>query len=42
MPLPSYLWIHHDAELKDGEAKAICDWANSERAKMDAATQPAN
>ncbi|MFN0278407.1 MAG: heme-binding domain-containing protein [Pyrinomonadaceae bacterium] len=34
MPLPSYLWIHWDAVLKDTEAKALCDWANEERAKI--------
>lgn len=35
MPLPSYLWIHRDAVLKEGEARTICEWANAERAKMD-------
>jgi len=34
MPLPSYLWIHRDAVLKDTEAKAICDWAKQEQAKI--------
>ncbi|MBK8467366.1 MAG: heme-binding domain-containing protein [Chloracidobacterium sp.] len=34
MPLPSYLWIHRDAVLKDTEAKALCDWANQEKAKI--------
>jgi len=34
MPLPSYLWIHRDAVLKDTEAKALCDWAKQERAKI--------
>jgi len=34
MPLPSYLWIHRDAALKDSEAKALCDWANQEKAKI--------
>jgi hypothetical protein len=34
MPLPSYLWIHHDAALKEGEARILCDWANAERAKI--------
>src|SRR6476620_10125014 len=28
MPLPSYLWIHRDAALKEGEANLLCDWAN--------------
>jgi hypothetical protein len=34
MPLPSYLWIHRDAALKEGEARILCDWANAERAKI--------
>lgn len=34
MPLPSYLWIHWDSALKDGEAKALCDWANQEKEKI--------
>lgn len=34
MPLPSYLWIHTDAGLKDSERKALCDWANEEKAKI--------
>jgi hypothetical protein len=42
MPLPSYLWIHRYAVLREGESKTICDWANSERAKTDAAQQSAN
>lgn len=36
MPLPSYLWIHRDAGLSDNEAKAICDWAKEEKARIDA------
>ncbi len=34
MPLPSYLWMHWDSALKEGEAKALCDWANQERGKI--------
>lgn len=34
MPLPSYLWIHRYAVLKEGEAKTLCDWANAEKAKI--------
>jgi|ERR1043166_3352100 hypothetical protein len=34
MPLPSYLWIHWDAMLKDTEAQALCDWAKQEKAKI--------
>jgi hypothetical protein len=35
MPLPAYLWIHRDAALKDGEAAILCDWANSEKARLE-------
>ncbi|MGH7785080.1 MAG: heme-binding domain-containing protein [Candidatus Binatia bacterium] len=42
MPLPSYLWIHRDAVLREGDAKTICDWTDAERAKMAAAPPPAN
>ena len=34
MPLPSYLWLHRDAILSDSDARALCDWANAERAKI--------
>ena len=34
MPLPSYLWIHRDAALQDTEAKALCDWAKTEKEKI--------
>jgi hypothetical protein len=34
MPLPSYLWLHGDAVLAPSEAKALCDWANAERARI--------
>jgi len=34
MPLPSYLWIHRDAELSDVEIKTLCDWTKSEIAKF--------
>src|SRR5207253_7873948 len=34
MPLPSYLWLHGNAVLKDTEAKALCDWANQEKARI--------
>jgi hypothetical protein len=35
MPLPSYLWIHGDAAVSESEAKALCDWAKAERAKIE-------
>jgi len=34
MPLPSYLWIHWDAALKDTEAQALCEWAKQEKEKI--------
>lgn len=34
MPLPSYLWIHYDAALQESEIKALCDWADQERARI--------
>lgn len=35
MPLPSYLWIHRDSILREGEAKALCDWASRERERIE-------
>ena len=29
MPLPSYLWIHHDAKLTDVQNNVLIDWANA-------------
>jgi hypothetical protein len=29
MPLDSYLWIHKDAKLSEGQVKLIVDWANA-------------
>lgn len=34
MPLPSYLWIHRDSILREGEAKILCDWATTEKEKI--------
>ena len=34
MPLPSYLWIHWDAKLSDADIKTLCDWTESESAKI--------
>ncbi|WP_020604446.1 heme-binding domain-containing protein [Spirosoma spitsbergense] len=36
MPLDSYLWIHHDANLSSEEAKLIADWANGLRNQIPA------
>lgn len=38
MPLPSYLWIHRDAQMSDEEIKILCDWAKAESAKVPAET----
>jgi len=35
MPLPSYLWIHRDAELSTEEIKTVCDWTVTERTRLD-------
>ena len=34
MPLPSYLWIHWDAQLTEAEIKTLCDWTDAEREKI--------
>ena len=34
MPLPSYLWIHRDAQMSDEDVKILCDWANAEAEKI--------
>ena len=34
MPLPSYLWIHRDAQMSDADVKTLCDWAAREAAKI--------
>jgi hypothetical protein len=30
MPLPSYLWVHWSAKLREGDAKTLCDWDEAE------------
>lgn len=40
MPLPSYLWIHRSAKLSDEEIKALCDWTENERTRLNS-IQPA-
>lgn len=37
MPLKSYLWLHADAGLSDGETKAICAWTNDIKASASGA-----
>jgi len=34
MPLPSYLWIHGNAVLTEGQVKALCAWANAEEKRL--------
>ena len=34
MPLPSYLWIHWDAKMSDEDIRTLCDWTESESAKI--------
>jgi len=34
MPLPSYLWIHGNSVLKEGEVKALCDWSETAKASI--------
>jgi hypothetical protein len=34
MPIDSYTWIHRSAKLSDADIKAICDWSESERARL--------
>lgn len=34
MPLPSYLWIHRDAQMSDADIKTLCDWAKAEGEKI--------
>ena len=30
MPLPSYLWVHRDAVMQEGDAALLCNWAKAE------------
>ena len=41
MPLPSYLWIHREAVLADGDARLLCEWSKAESARLSAEV-PAN
>lgn len=34
MPLPSYLWIHRDAQLSDEDRKILCDWTDAEKSRI--------
>ena len=39
MPLPSYLWIHHDAVLSEADKNALCSWSESEQKKLESRIQ---
>jgi hypothetical protein len=41
MPLPSYLWIHREAVLAEGDAALLCNWSKTESARIQAANPPA-
>lgn len=34
MPHNQYLWLHRDARLSADDVKILCDWAESEKAKI--------
>ena len=44
MPLKSYLWIHDEARLTDGQRKSLISWAKASEAQMkaDSLRMPAN
>ncbi len=35
MPHNQYLWIHRDAVLSQEDKKILCDWAETEKAKIE-------
>lgn len=35
MPMESYTWIHRSAILKPEDVNTLCDWANTERARLE-------
>ncbi|MGI8787056.1 MAG: heme-binding domain-containing protein [Pyrinomonadaceae bacterium] len=37
MPYNQYLWIHRDARLSEEDKKILCDWTETEKAKVSAA-----
>ncbi len=40
MPLPSYTWMHKEANLTDEQITAVIDWAKSVRLKYSLAPRP--
>ena len=41
MPLPSYLWLHHDARLSTSDITALCEWAETQRRELAGRPEPA-
>lgn len=39
MPLPSYLWVHHDARMRDGDIGTLCMWGESGPARLSSSSQ---
>jgi len=36
MPHNQYLWLHSEAQLSEADKKILCDWAETEKAKIPA------
>jgi hypothetical protein len=34
MPLPSYLWLHHEAKLSSEDVRVLCDWTSTESQRL--------
>ncbi len=34
MPLPFYLWMHHDSRLSDRDVSVLCDWSDAARRSL--------
>ena len=37
MPLPSYLWLHRDAQFTDADIEALCSWTKEAAAQIKSA-----
>ncbi len=40
MPLPSYLWMHKEAKLSDGQIKTLLNWVDTQRVRYKLANTP--
>jgi len=40
MPLPSYLWIHSEAVMRDGDTALLCNWAKAEGERIKQVSGP--